>query len=159
MSGCCCSAGVDYTDPRSLPGGGMVQFNPALGPLSTSLSIPLLLDNITECTEYFALSFVAITNGDELGIMAVEPTMAIVAIKDTNGECSLPGVWCVLYSVSIKHFLLGNICIVCIVTQWLRVLSHLFFKAEIAWNDPFKNMYAKEIEIALVYSVLKLIEL
>ena len=84
MSGCR-SSGVDYTDPRSLPGGGVVQFSPALGPLSTSLFIPLLLDNITECTEYFGLNFVALTNGDSLGIMAVEPTKAIVAINDTNG--------------------------------------------------------------------------
>ena len=102
MSGCR-SAGVDYTNPRSLPGRGVVQFNPASGPLSTSLSIPLLLDNITECTEYFGLSFVAITNVDELGIiMAVEPTMAIVAINDTNGECTLPGVGvCYVQSASI----------------------------------------------------------
>ena len=92
MSGCC-SAGVDYTDPRSLPGGGIVQFDPALGLLSTPLFIPLLLDNITECTEYFGLSFVALSNGNNLGIMAVKPKMAVVAIKDTIGECSLPGVW------------------------------------------------------------------
>ena len=91
MSGCC-SSGVDYTDPRSLSGGGVVKFSPALGPLSTSLSIPLLLDNIAECTEYFGLSFVALTNGDNLGIMAVEPTKAIVAINDTNGECFLANV-------------------------------------------------------------------
>ena len=91
MSGCC-SAGVDYTDPRSLSGGGVVEFSPALGPLSTSLSIPLLPDNISECTEYFGLSFVAIINGVNLGIMPVEPKMVMVAIKDTNGECSLPGV-------------------------------------------------------------------
>ena len=53
-----------------------------------------------------------------------------------------------LCSVSINYFLSGNICIVCIVTQWLRVLSYLFFKAVIARNDCFKNMYAKEFEIA-----------
>ena len=64
----------------------MVQFNLALGSLSTSLTIPIRSDNITEGTEYFGVSFVAITNGDDLGIMAVEPTMAIVAINDTNGE-------------------------------------------------------------------------
>ena len=70
----------------------MVQFNRALGSLSTPLNIPILSDNIAEGTEYFALSFVAITNEDDLGITGVEPTMAIVAINDTNGEYSLPGV-------------------------------------------------------------------
>ena len=89
----CCSSGVDYTNPRSLPGGGVVQFNQVLGLLSTPLPIPILPDNIAEGTEYFALSFVAITNGGDLGIMPVEPTMAIVAINDTNGEYPLPGVW------------------------------------------------------------------
>ena len=89
----CCSSGADYTDPRTL-GGGVAQFNRVnTGLLSTSLTIPIQSDNIAEGTEYFGLSFVAITNGDDLGIMAVEPTMAIVAINDTNGECSLLGVW------------------------------------------------------------------
>ena len=93
----CRLAGIDYTDPRSVVGGGVVLFNPALGLLSTTLTIPIPSDNIAEGTEYFGLSFVAITNGDELGIMPVEPTMAMVAIIDTNGECSLTrcmGVFC-----------------------------------------------------------------
>ena len=68
----------------------MVEFDRVIfGLLSTPLTIFILSDNIAEGTEYFALSFVPITNGDELGIMAVEPTMAIVAVNDTNGECSL----------------------------------------------------------------------
>ena len=83
----CCLTGVDYTDPRTLVPGGMVQFNRVhIGLLSTSLTIPIQSDKIAEGTEYFGLSFVAITNGNDLDIMAVEPTMAIVAINDTNGE-------------------------------------------------------------------------
>ena len=78
----------------------MVQFNPALGLLSKTLTISIPSDSIAEGTEYFALSFVALTNGDDLGIMTVEPTMAIVAINDTNGECSLPGVWVCCLSTS-----------------------------------------------------------
>ena len=81
----CCLAGVDYTDPRSLVGGGVVQFSQDLGLVSTPLTITILSDNIAEGTEYFGLSFVAITNGEKLGIMAVEPTKAIVAINDTSG--------------------------------------------------------------------------
>ena len=64
----------------------MVQFNRALGLLSTPLTIPIPSDNIAEGTEYFGLSFVVITNGNSLVIMAVNPTMAMVAINDTNGE-------------------------------------------------------------------------
>ena len=89
----CCLVGVDYTDPRSLAGGGVVRFSPAIGLVSSSLTIPIPSDKIAEGTEYFGLSFVALTNGDDLGIMAVEPTRAIVAINDTTGESPLPGVW------------------------------------------------------------------
>ena len=81
----CCLAGVDYTDPRSLAGGGVVLFSPALGLVSSTLTIPIPSDNIAEGTEYFGLSFVAITKGDDLGIMAVEPTMALATINDTSG--------------------------------------------------------------------------
>ena len=77
----------------------MVGFNPALGLLSSSLTIPIPSDSITEGTEYFGLSFVAI-NGNNLVIMAVSPTMAIVTINDTNGECPLPGVWVCCLSTS-----------------------------------------------------------
>ena len=103
----CCLAGVDYTDPRSLIGGGVVRFNPALGLVSTSLTIPIPSDNIAEGTEYFGLRFLAITNGDHLGIMAVSPTMAIVAINDTTGECPIPGVWVYCLSTLI---ILPNHC-------------------------------------------------
>ena len=83
----CHSAGVDYTDPRSLSGGGVVEFDHALGLLSTCLHIPLLPDNITEGTEYFGLSFVPlIHNGDRMLITPVDPIQIIVAINDTNGE-------------------------------------------------------------------------
>ena len=78
----------------------MVRFNPAIGQVSSALTIPIPSDNIAEGTEYFGLSFVAISNGDELGIMAVKPTMAIVAINDTTGECPLPGVWVYCLSTS-----------------------------------------------------------
>ena len=88
MSGCR-SAGVDYTDPRSLPGRGVVHFDPKLGLLSSTLIIPLLSDNIIERTEYFGLKFVAISGVDELAVIPVEPTMAIAAINDSNGECLL----------------------------------------------------------------------
>ena len=91
MSGCR-SAGVDYTDPQTLPGRGVVQFSPALGPISSALVIPLLSDNIIECTEYFGLRFVAISGVDELAVILEEPKMAIVAINDTNGECLLSGM-------------------------------------------------------------------
>ena len=101
----CCLAGVDYTDPRSLvPGRGVEQFDSSqIGLASTSLAIPIQSDNIAEGTEYFALNFLVITNGDDLGIIPVEPTMAIVAINDTNGECSLPGVG--VYSLPTSNIL------------------------------------------------------
>ena len=118
----CCLTGVDYTDPRSLAGGGVVQFIPALGLVSSSLIIPIPSDNIAEGTEYFGLSFVALTNGDELGITPVNPTMAIVAINDTTGECPLPGVgpvYCLLASKYPTKPLLvsGNFNTMCSVTQ------------------------------------------
>ena len=100
----CCLAGVDYTDPRSLAGGGVVQFNRVqTGLVSTPLTIPIPSDNIAEGTEYFGLSFVALSNGASLGIMPVEPTMAIVAINDTTGECPLPGVWVYCLSTSTTY--------------------------------------------------------
>ena len=83
----CRSSGVDYTDPRSLSGGGVVQFSPDVGSISTPLHIPLLLDNITEGTEYFGLSFVPLTGDDRpVVVTPVDPIQAIVAINDTNGE-------------------------------------------------------------------------
>ena len=81
------AAGVDYTDPRSLPG-GVVLFSPTLGLLSSVVSISLLSDNIAEGTEYFGLRFVQIISDDDNPtlITPVDPVQAIVAINDTNGE-------------------------------------------------------------------------
>ena len=99
MSGCCSTA-IDYTDPRTLIEGGIVQFDPALGLLSTPLFIPLLSDNITEGTEYFGLSFVPLT-GDDSPVV-VKPGdlhQALVAIQDT---CEWV-VTCMYVSILINH--------------------------------------------------------
>ena len=83
-----CAAGVDYTDPSSLLGGGVVHFHPAVGSISSALTIPILPDNIAEGTEYFGLSFVQIISDEDnpIVITPVDPIEAIVTINDTNGE-------------------------------------------------------------------------
>ena len=66
----------------------MVSFDPALILVSTSLTIPLFSDNITEGTEYFGLTFVAVTDETEdnpVEIMPGDPTQVLVTIEDTNG--------------------------------------------------------------------------
>ena len=78
---------MDYTNSTLDAGEGVVQFDPSNGLLSTPLFIPLLLDNITEGTEYFGLSFVPLTGDDSpVVVTPVDPIQAIVAINDTNGE-------------------------------------------------------------------------
>ena len=67
----------------------MVSFDPALGLVSSVLTIPLFSDNIAEGTEYFGLTFAAVTDEDNpIEIIPVEPTQVLVAIEDTNGTHS-----------------------------------------------------------------------
>jgi hypothetical protein len=78
---------VDYRDPQTLVESGVVTFDRRLGLVSSSLTIPLFSDNIAEGTEYFGLTFVAVTDETEdnpVEIIPVEPTQVLVAIKDTN---------------------------------------------------------------------------
>ena len=64
----------------------MVSFDRARGLASTPLTIPLLSDNIAEGTEYFGLTFAAVTDEDNpVEIIPVDPTQVLVAIEDTNG--------------------------------------------------------------------------
>ena len=82
------STDVDYRNPQTLVGSGVVSFDRALGLVSSSLTIPLFSDNIAEGTEYFGLTFVAVTDETEdslVKITPVEPTQVLVAIEDTNG--------------------------------------------------------------------------
>ena len=142
----CHSAGVDYTDPRFLPGGGVVRFNPILGLHSTCVTIPILSDNIAEGTEYFALSFVAISDGDDLCVTPVEPTMAIVAINDPNGKCPLGSrcVWVCFVLIRIKSFthlcISSNVCIICTVTAY-NSNSRNAHDLHVTFNDHFVPGY------------------
>ena len=86
----------------------MVDFDPALGLLSTPLTIPLFCDNIIEGTEYFGLTFVAVTDENEdnpVEIMPVDPTQVLVAIKDNNGMHSQEYITllCYVYPVCVHQ--------------------------------------------------------
>ena len=61
-------------------------FDRDLGPRSSSLTIPLFSDNIVECTEYFGLTFVLLSENYPTEVIPVEPTHVLVAIEDINGK-------------------------------------------------------------------------
>ena len=102
----------------------MVSFDPVLGLVSTSLTIPLFCDNITEGTEYFGLTFVAVTDETEdnpIEIIPVEPTQVIVAIKDSNGmhshECI--ALLCYVYPVCTSE------CSLAMVFNYIKIVKIL----------------------------------